>query len=107
MSENKNKIHLYELSVEDTKVSPFETIDMLHIRSQLEKVIPELENDEITELLNHDVKLINNAKRMVEHISKIYNFSSSLEPLSHWWWHLDKIASGEVTFKLSPKMKYT
>lgn len=57
------------------------------------------------ELLNHDLKLINNALEMSKHIGQIFDFSLSGEPLNEWWWHLDKVASGEVVFKLSAEME--
>ncbi len=37
---------------------------------------------------------------MYRHIQEVYNFSLSNEPLSEWWWHLDKVAKGEILFYL-------
>ncbi|WP_240647161.1 hypothetical protein [Paenibacillus nanensis] len=53
-------------------------------------------------MLNYDMLLIKNAKMMLEHISEVYDFSLSDEPLSQWWWHLDQVASGEIAFQLIP-----
>ena len=45
------------------------------------------------------MQLIKNAKKMSEHIGEIYDFSNSDEPIEQWWWHLDKIISGEIVIK--------
>lgn len=99
MSARMKLIENYGISI-DFDISPFEAMDMLHQRSNLEKVIEELTHEEMIKLLNYDIKLINNAKKMTEHISEIYNFSTSAEPLNYWWWHLDKVADGSINFKL-------
>lgn len=49
----------------------------------------------------YDLKLIANAKDMVEHISEVYDFTLSDKndiPHEQWWWHLDKIAKGNMNF---------
>lgn len=96
-----DNIENYGLSVNDLDVSPFESMDMLHLRSKIEKVLSELTNEETAKLFQYDLKLVENAKDMAEHISEIYSFSMSTEPTSQWWWHLDKVVSGEISFHLS------
>ncbi|WP_051590982.1 hypothetical protein [Bacillus sp. UNC438CL73TsuS30] len=51
--------------------------------------------------------LLENVEQMVEHIGRVYDFSKSVEPFEEWWWHLDKVTSGdlEVEIGLSPKDK--
>lgn len=105
MSRHNKSIEIYGKCVVDIEVSPFESVDMLHRRSNLESVIQELTNEEKIKLLSYDTELIKNAKSMSEHIGEIYDFSSSDEPLSEWWWHLDKVASGKIAFHLSPKIE--
>lgn len=39
---------------------------------------------------------------MSDHIKQVYDLSTSDEPLNEWWWHLDKVANGEISFDLSP-----
>lgn len=99
--ENGKLIHNYGLDVADFEVSAFESVNMLHTRSALEKVINELSNQEKIELYTYDMILIRNASKMVEHIKEVYDFNMSTEPLSEWWWHLDKVANGEITFHLN------
>lgn len=99
--ENGKLIHNYGLDVADFEVSAFESVNMLHTRSALEKVINELSNQEKIELYTYDMILIRNASKMAEHIKEVYDFNMSTEPLSEWWWHLDKVANGEITFHLN------
>lgn len=98
---NKN-IELYGEDVEDTEISPFESVHMLYLRSVIEREIHKLTIEERIDLISYDIKLIKNAKRMYEHIRIINDFSLSKEPLSYWWWHLDKVANGKITFSLVP-----
>lgn len=102
MVENNKSIEIYGGWVDDIQVSPFESLDILYRRSQLEAVIHELSNEERIELISYNLQLIKNAKRMSEHIGKIYDFPSTEEPLNAWWWHLDKVANGEIGFRLVP-----
>lgn len=99
--ENSKLIENYGLDVADFEVSPFESVNMLHTRSALEKVINELSNQEKIKLYSYDLVLINNASKMAKHISEIYDFNMSTEALSEWWWHLDKVANGEISFHLN------
>jgi hypothetical protein len=105
MSEHNRSIDIYGKCIDDFGVSPFESVDMLHRRSKLENVIHELTKDERIKLISYDMELIKNAKRMSEHIVKVYDFSLSDEPLSEWWWHLDKVANGKIAFNLSAEIE--
>ncbi|MFJ8528384.1 hypothetical protein [Bacillus sp. NPDC094106] len=98
---NSILIKNYGLDVSDFEVSPFESLNMLHTRSALKKIIHELTNEERIQLYSYDMLLIQNAKKMSEHIREVYDFSLSTEPSSEWWWHLDKVAKGEISFHLS------
>ena len=83
--------------------SPFESVYMFHIRSRLEKLINELTREEKMKLIYFDLKLIKNTQKMVKHIEEIYDFSLSNEPTTEWWWHLDEVANGNITFILIPQ----
>lgn len=52
--------------------------------------------------MSYDVQLTKNAKKMSEHIAEVYDFSLSEEPLDKWWWHLDRVAIGEISLRLTP-----
>lgn len=105
MSKHSKRIENYGISANDTETSPFEAVDMLHVRSKIEKVINELTNEERISLYFHDFKLIKNAKQMSDHIGEVYDFTTSEESISEWWWHLDQVADGKVTFKLKAERK--
>ncbi len=89
--ENSEIIEMYGSYIDDFEISPFESVYMLHIRSGLKKAMNELTNEERIKLIHYDLKLIENAKRMTQHLGEIYDFSLSNEPLTEWWWHFDRV----------------
>lgn len=98
-------IEYYGEDVTDIEVSPFETIDMLHRRSRLNKESSKMSLQERILLMKYDLKLLENVEEMVKHIGEIYDFSLSAEPLDEWWWHLDKVASGELEVEIGLRQK--
>ncbi|MCC0567048.1 MULTISPECIES: hypothetical protein [Brevibacillus] len=102
MSKHMASIEIYGNCVDDFEVSPFESINMLHRRSDLERVSHELSYEERMKLLSYDMKLVKNSEKMSKQIGEVYDFALSKEPLSQWWWHLDKVANGKIAFHLSP-----
>lgn len=94
-------IEIYGNCVDNFEVSPFESINMLH-RSDLERVSLEFSYEERMKLLSYDMKLVENSEKMSKQIGEVYDFALSKEPLSQWWWHLDKVANGKIAFHLSP-----
>lgn len=96
-------IRLYGEGVDDFDTSPFESLEMLHIRSELHKLA--LTKEEQKALAATDVQLLSKAQNMYEHIRKVYDFSTSTEPLEEWWWHLDKLLRGEIILNASPVKK--
>lgn len=101
------EIELYGEDVNDFEISPFETIDVFHRRSRLNKESNNFSLKERILLMKYDLRLLENVNRMVQHIETVYDFSNSREPLEEWWWHLDRVASGEleVEIGLSPRDK--
>lgn len=98
MSQYKQEIENYGQDVNDFESSPFESIRMLHDRSELQKVYDKLTFQEKLELARYDLQLIQNAKKVVEHIRAVFDFSTSKNPREEWWWHLDQIAEGDLPF---------
>lgn len=96
--ELKRTIQNYGLDVEDFETSPFESIDMLHVRSSLQERYAELDAEDRENLRRHDEVLLVNAARMYEHIRRVFAFNSD-RPTAEWWWHLDKVAAGQLTVK--------
>ncbi|WP_284036979.1 hypothetical protein [Neobacillus sp. 114] len=93
------------IEVSKRKFCLFETIDMLHRRSRLYKDSSKMTQQERFLLMRYDLKLLENVERMVEHIGKVYDFFLSAEPLEEWWWHLDKVASGELEVEIGLRQK--
>ncbi|MEJ1517777.1 hypothetical protein R3O67_31860 [Bacillus cereus] len=89
-------IRIYGEVVKDTELSPFETIEALHIRSELHEKYSNLTWEEKRALLLYDLKILGNADKMVKHIQQVYDFSKSTNPIQEWWWHLDKIITGKI-----------
>jgi hypothetical protein len=98
MSRYKQEIENYGHDVNDFEASPFESIRMLHDRSELQQVYDKLTFQEKLELARYDLQLIQNARKMVEHLSRVHDFSASKNPREEWWWHLDQIAEGNLPF---------
>nr|WP_263323560.1 hypothetical protein [Neobacillus sp. Marseille-Q6967] len=98
-------IEEYGEDVNDFEVSPFESVDMLHRRSRLNKESSKMSLRERILLLKYDLLLLENVERMVEHINKVYDVSNSVEPLEEWWWHLDMIAKGELEIEIGLSSK--
>jgi len=100
MANIKQLIQNYGLDVDDFDISPFESINLLHTRNEIHSRIGELSGNDRSELHKYDMLLIENAGRMYSHISKIYDFENSGEPLAKWWWHLDKVADRKLNVEL-------
>lgn len=98
--ENLKLIRSFGDSTNDFDTSPFEALEMLHIRSHLHKLA--LTKEEQKALAANDLKLLSNSQEMFEHIRKVYDFSTSTEPLEEWWWHLDKLLKGEIVLNAVP-----
>lgn len=102
MSLYKQYIMNYGDDVTDVEDSPYEKLRMLHDRTELQSYENQLEFDEKVMLAYCDLKLIENAKVMVERIKTVYDFELSKNiPLEQWWWHLDKMVNGEFHFRIS------
>lgn len=95
-------IELYGQDVTDFEVSPFESIDMLHRRSRLNKESHNMTLKERILLMKYDLRLLENVDSMVQHIERVYDFTNSREPLEEWWWHLNQVASGALEVEIGP-----
>ncbi|MDU9693308.1 hypothetical protein O0Q50_19235 [Priestia aryabhattai] len=93
------KIERYKRDIFDLDISPFETTHTLHLRSKLEEQFSQMSFDEQLFLLSIDLQVIKNAKEISQHLESIYSSQNSHRPISHWWWHIDKIADGKLSLK--------
>lgn len=101
--DNKLRIKNFECDVkflEGLESSPFETIDILHVRDRFFEEQYLLDDEDRKILRDCDEALLLNVKPFFEHIGKIYEWSNSTKPYHQWWWHLDKIYSGDLQVSL-------
>jgi len=97
----ERKIRNYGLDVTKPLAgSPFEYLETLGLRSELQDNIDELAEADKRALREYDAAL---AKRASEFVNFVYDEMMVWDndrPLSHWWWHLDEVASGKLEVKL-------
>lgn len=89
-------IEEYGGDVDDFETSPFELHFAFIFRSEIQKKYTTLSLEEKELLARCDLILLKNAKKALIHLSKIYSFKESKAPIEEWWWHLDKVVSGEI-----------
>ncbi|MDU9693307.1 hypothetical protein O0Q50_19230 [Priestia aryabhattai] len=99
MNNVMNKIKEYESDMFDFDISPFEFLQTLHLRTKLKHHFSAMSIEEKIELLSVDLKIIQNAHKIANHIGKVYDFSTSSHPKCEWWWHLDQVAKREVVME--------
>jgi len=91
------RIEDYGSYVDDVDISPFEHLDAFLIRDSLYGNRHRLISRQQELLKHYDSLLIQNAEKIEKHMSRIYNFKSSvIIEKEKWWWHLDKIADGSL-----------
>ncbi|WP_088362466.1 hypothetical protein [Bacillus cereus] len=95
------KISNYGLLLDSLELSPFETLNALNLRSNLQKEVFNMTNQEQLKLLQFDLFLLNHIEEIKNHLENVYDFKNSIEPFDQWWWHLDKIISKEIIIKPS------
>ena len=96
------EINQYRQDIEDLDLSPFETLETLHFRSDLKNNYHLLNAEEKQELAKCDIKMIHNAEQILKHLNTIYDSSTSQHPIEDWWWHLDKLVNGEISLTAIP-----
>jgi hypothetical protein len=105
MSQYKQDVLNYGEDINDIEYSAYEHLRMLHDRTKLENVKHKLDMSEKNLLTMFDLILLNKAEEMAKHIGSVYDFSLSDKtdiPLKQWWWHLDKVAKGELYVEYNP-----
>lgn len=81
----------YGMDVKDLDTSPFEMIEMLHLRNKIHHYFNELTDEEKNEVTRYDLVLISNAQQFYEKMKLIYDFHNQNKSDEEWWWHLHKI----------------
>ncbi|MCA1064832.1 hypothetical protein QTG56_24810 (plasmid) [Rossellomorea sp. AcN35-11] len=102
MSEFKQDILNYGDDIKDidAELSSFEYLRMLYDRTEIENIIDKLDKEEKYHLFMYDFMMLKSIDKVYSHVSKVYDFSKSDDkniPLNQWWWHLDKLAKGELS----------
>lgn len=85
----KEKIEEYLELVTDFDLSPFESIDGLHIRDRLEEAHAQLTAEEKELLRKADLTLFLNVDPIYNHLKKAHDFTTR-KPSTGWWWELNK-----------------
>ena len=92
----KQEIEFYGEDLQDFEMSPFEMIETFHKRTLLHHHYQELTNEEKASLKEKDQYLLKIAKKVYEHMKKVYDFQND-KPMEEWWWHLDKVANHQLS----------
>lgn len=107
MMSNKELIESYETDVQFPDVSGFEHLNMLMIRSEIEKNNLHLSDEERKRVRNADQELLKNAGQFYQAIKNIADLASwrrdENAPPSHWWWYLDIIVQLPIDSSLTKK----
>ncbi|MFZ0447558.1 MAG: hypothetical protein WAM95_23550 [Bacillus sp. (in: firmicutes)] len=56
----------------------------------------ELTTEEKVLLKEKDMFLLKSAKKVYEHMKKVYGFQND-KLMEEWWWHLDKVANHQLS----------
>ncbi|OES45656.1 hypothetical protein [Domibacillus iocasae] len=101
-------LYLYEIKklyddIDNFKVSPLETIEILHIRSEMNEVQHLMTEKEKKELEKCDCKMLAHAEALLHHLQAAYDFADTKRPVEEWWWHLGEVSRGELTVALEIK----
>lgn len=95
-----DEIEMYGMEIKDIKENLFVMIHMLQRRSKLETLINKLNKKEYETLMKYDSELVNVAADVTDHYPVIRVFLNVTMPESEWWWHLDKVNSGDLKVSL-------
>jgi len=97
----ERKIRNYGLDVTKPLAgSPFEYLETLGLRSEFQEYINEFTEADKRALREYDAALVKRASEFVKFMHDEMMVWNNDKPLSHWWWHLDKVASGELEAKM-------
>lgn len=97
-----NLIKDFGIDVKDELiVSPFEYQYMLTVRDNIAEQYALLDADAKEQLLKYDIILLRRATEFYEYLKQIKTWGDSNSPIYNWWWHLDKVVSGELNVILA------
>ncbi|KQY92042.1 hypothetical protein ASD24_22300 [Paenibacillus sp. Root52] len=95
-------IQLYGIDMEDElEVSPFEYLDTFGMRSDLHRNRDKLEQTDLQLLHKYDQMLLNRSEELYNYMKPVYSFNDTSKPIEEWWWHLDRVVTGELLVDVS------
>ncbi|MDQ0172424.1 hypothetical protein [Paenibacillus tundrae] len=98
----KKMIQLYGVDMEDElDVSSFEYLDTFGMRSDLHRNRDKLEQTDLQLLHKYDQMLLNRSKELYNYMKPVYSFNDPSKPIEEWWWHLDRVITGELHVEMS------
>ncbi len=96
MNNSSELLAYYESGVTFPQVSGFEILEMLDVRSRLALTESQLNAVEKEQLEKADEIFLMHAADFSEQIAEVADIRVMRRrasiPISHWWWHLEKIA---------------
>ena len=99
--ELKKLIKNYGIDMEDElDVSPFEFEYTFRTREYLAKQYELLDIDDKEKLEHYDTVLISRANEFYEYLKPLKIWGNSNAPIEYWWWHLEKVISGELRVEI-------
>jgi hypothetical protein len=99
----KDDIEAYGIEVSDTLLSIFETMEGFKIRDELAGAKLTIEESEL--LSRYDATLLRRAGEFARFFSKNADPEKifSDKPPENWWWHIARIASGQMLVDLADR----
>lgn len=95
MNETTQLVADYAAGVNFPRVSGFEILELLDVRSRLVGAEPQLSASEQEQLERADEIFLAHAGEFYEQIAEVANLKEMRQraaiPSSHWWWHLEKL----------------
>ncbi|CAH1199293.1 hypothetical protein PAECIP111893_01298 [Paenibacillus plantiphilus] len=97
MTDIKVTIRNFGYGISDELVlSPFEYHYLLASRSSLWEAYSALDEEDKVNLKEYDKALLDRAEEYHDYLQPIFIWNKSAEPITQWWWHLDKVLSGQL-----------
>jgi hypothetical protein len=99
MKEKERLLAIFCRSVRHPKVSGFEVLELLDVRSALARREGELSEEARKELEEADGLFLKNARQFYENVARVADLEemrrrAAVSP-SHWWWYLEKLVRTE------------
>jgi hypothetical protein len=99
MNEMELLLKHYINAVQFPKISGFEVLELLDVRSKIAQCETEFSNIQRAQLEEADSTFMRHAVEFHESVVELGDLSAMRQranvPCSHWWWYIDKLAQSE------------